>query len=314
MRTKTFEEVKDQIAREQATGLAYKVVDDRMGEMIAPMSIYQSEMRAYQDAIALKVRNAKAPDPIDLAKLGLEFGFEYGITGMVDQESIQAAPIGSSFVMLGQRNQPFSFAMLVNESSGFGELRTPITSLGFTGGNKRYLSWKIDESQPMTPSVDSVRDPIVEVWRKQQAFKLAEAKAREIAAKVGSASLKDALTTPEEKTLVLEPAVFTWFNPMFARQESNLQLSNVELLQPVDDAFMEAVFSSKPNDTVVASDSNKTVCYVVQVVELTPSEALYEKFASAPFEGVTTVSQMESDRALQPWFQNLQKQLGFRSE
>ncbi len=315
MRTKTFEEVKEQIAREQATGVAYKVVEDRMGELIGPMSIYQSELRSYQDAIAQKIKNVKPPEPIDLAKLGLEQGFEYGITDMVDQESIQGTPIGTSFVMRGQRNQPFSFAMLVNESAGFGELHTPITSLGFTGGNKRYLSWKIKEEQPMTPSVDGVREQILEVWRKQEAFKLAEGRAREIASKVGSSSLKDSLATPEEKTLVLEPANFTWFNPMFARMESRLQLSNVELLQPVDDSFMEAVFSCKPNETVVVADSNKTIYYIVQVVELSPEvNSLFERFAAAPLEGVSTVSQLESDRALQPWFQNLQKQLGFRAD
>ncbi len=315
MRTKTFEEVKDQIARELATGPAMKAIDDRMGEIVGLMSIYQSEARAYQEALREKIKNVKAPDPLDLSKVGPEFGFEYAVTDLVDQESIQGTPIGTSFVMQGQRNQPFSFAALVNASEGFGELRTPIISLGFTGGSRRYLSWKIEEKQPLTPSVDSVRDQIIEVWKKQQAFKLAEAKAREMATKVGTSSLKDALSTPEEKALVLEPAGFTWFNPMFARRESNLQLSNVELLQPVDDAFMEAVFSCKPNDTVVAADSNKTVYYVVQVLEHSPDvKTLYEKFASAPFEGVATVSQLESDRALQPWFQNLQKQIGFRGE
>lgn len=91
-----------------------------------------------------------------------------------------------------------------------------------------------------------------------------------------------------------------------------MQLSNVELLQPVDNAFMEAVFACKPNETTVASDSSKTVYYVVQVLELTPSGSLLERFATAPFEGVSTVSQMESDRALQPWFQNLRDQIGFR--
>ena len=310
MRTKTFEEVKDQIAREQATGPANKVLDDRMEQMVGQMSIYQSEMRAYREAVAQKIKNAKAPTPLDLAKLGDEFGFELGKTGLVDQESIQGTPIGTSFVM-GQR--PFSFVMLVNESAGLGELYTPVTSRGFTGGDKRYLSWKIEETQPMTPSVDSVREQIVEVWRKQQAFKLAETRAREIISKVGSSSLKDSLSTPEEKVLVQEPANFTWFNPMFARMESRLQLSNVELLQPVDDSFMEAVFSCKPNETVVAADSNKTIYYAVQVVELTPEiNSLFERFAAAPLEGVSTVSQLESDRALQPWFQNLQKQLGFR--
>ncbi len=315
MRTKTFDEVREQIAREQATALAYKVVEERIDELVGPMSIYQSEVRAYQSDLALKVKTAKAPVPMDLAKLGKELGFEHGTTGLVDQESIQGTSIGTSFVMPGQGMQPFSFAVLVNESEGYGELYTPVVSLGFTGGNKRYLSWKTEETQSMTPSIDAVRTQIEDVWKKQQAFKLAETRAREIASKVGSSTLKDSLATPEEKTLVQEPANFTWFNPMFARMESRLQLSNVELLQPVDDSFMETVFTGKPNETVVAADSNKTVYYVVQVLELTPEiNSLFERFAAAPLEGVSTVSQLESDRALQPWFQNLQKQLGFRAD
>jgi hypothetical protein len=310
MRTKTFEEVKDQIARDQAIGPANKIIDDRISEIMGAMSIFDSELKAYKQSVSSKEPGVKAPAPLNLAKLGEEFGFEYGTTGLVDQESIQGSPIGSSFVM-GQR--PFSFVALVNARGGVGELYTPVTSRGFTGGDKRYVSWKIDETLPMTPALDSIRTQVEDVWRKQQAFKLAENRARELAAKVGSTStLKDSLGTPEEKALILEPANFSWFNPMFARAESRLQLSNVELLQPVDNAFMEAVFACKPNEATVASDSNKTIYYVVQVLELTPAASLMDRFATSPFEGVSTVSQLESDRALQPWFENLRNQIGFR--
>ena len=310
MRTKTFEEVKDQIARDQAMGPANKIIDDRISEIMGAMSIFDSELKAYKQSVSSKETGVKAPAPLNLAKLGEEYGFEYGTTGLVDQESIQGSPIGSSFVM-GQR--PFSFVALVNARGGVGELYTPVTSRGFTGGDKRYVSWKIDETLPMTPALDSIRTQVEEVWRKQQAFKLAENRAKELASKVGSTStLKDSLGTPEEKALILEPASFSWFNPMFARAESRLQLSNVELLQPVDNAFMEAVFACKPNETTVAADNNKTVYYVVQVLELTPAASLLDRFATTPFEGVSTVSQMESDRALQPWFENLRNQIGFR--
>jgi hypothetical protein len=50
----------------------------------------------------------------------------------------------------------------------------------------------------------------------------------------------------------------------------------------------------------------------VQVLELTPAASLMDRFATSPFEGVSTVSQLESDRALQPWFENLRNQIGFR--
>ena len=311
MRTKTFEEVKDQIARDQAFGPANKIIEDRISEITGAMSIYESELKAYKEAVSSKLTGVRAPAPLDLAKLGEEFEFEYGTTGLVDQESIQGSPIGSSFVMMGQR--PFSFVALVNARGGLGEVFTPVSSRGFTGGDKRYVSWKIDETLPMTPALDSVRIQVEGIWRKQQAFKLAENRAKELALKVGSTStLKDSLGSPEEKALVQEPANFSWFNPMFARAESRLQLSSIEFLQPVDNAFMEAVFACKPNETTVAADSNKTVYYVVHVLEQTPAASLLERFATSPFEGVSTISQMESDRALQPWFENLRNQIGFR--
>ena len=310
MRTKTFEEVKDQIARDQAMGPANKIIDDRISEIMGAMSIFESELKAYKQSVSSKEAGVKAPAPLNLAKLGEEFGFEYGTTGLVDQESIQGSPIGSSFVM-GQR--PFSFVALVNARGGVGELYTPVTSRGFTGGDKRYVSWKIDETLPITPALDSIRTQVEDVWRKQQAFKLAENRAKELASKVGSAStLKDSLGTPEEKALILEPANFSWFNPMFARAESRLQLSNVELLQPVDNAFMEAVFACKPNETTVAADNNKTVYYVVQVLELTPAASLLDRFASAPYEGVSTVAEKDRDLAMVAWFENLRNQIGFR--
>jgi hypothetical protein len=315
MRTKTFEEVRDQIAREQASGIAFKVVADRLDMVMGPMNIYKSQLVSYQQAVAMKDKTAKAPVRPDLKELGASKGFEHGTTGMVDTDNVTLSPIGSSIVMRGQRQQAIPFSALINESAGLGETYMPLLSLGFTGGNKRFAFWKTDEIQPVTPSLESVRTQIEEVWRNQQAFKLAETRARELASKVGSAPLADSLATPEERALILEPASFTWYNPMFARTESRMQISTVELLQPVDYQFMEAVFASQPGETTVAPDMNKTVYYVVKVVEMTPDmNTLLERFASSPLEGVATLSRIESDRAIQPWFQNLQKQLGFRMD
>ena len=311
MRTKTFEEVKDQIARELASGVARKAVEDRISSIFGPMSIYKSDLNNYQQRVAAKDSTAKQPARLKLEELGKSKGFEFGTTGMVDSDNVVMSPIGSSFIMpTRERQQAIPFAALINQS----DLFEPINTIGFTGGNRQYLLWKTEETQPVAPSVSGVRDQIIEVWRKQQAFKLAETRARELASKVGSATLADSLATPEEKALILEPTNFTWYNPMFARMESRLQLSTVEFLQPIDNNFMEAVFAIQPGETTVAPDSNKTVFYVVKVIEMSPdTNSLLDRFAASPLEGVATVSRLESDRAIQPWFQNLQKQLGFRA-
>ena len=54
MRTKTFEEVKDQIARDEAMGPATKIIEDRISEIVGTMSIYESELKAHKQAIAQK--------------------------------------------------------------------------------------------------------------------------------------------------------------------------------------------------------------------------------------------------------------------
>jgi hypothetical protein len=180
--------------------------------------------------------------------------------------------------------------------------------------SKRYVFWKIDETQPVPPTLESVRDQVGEVWTKQQAFKLAETRARELASKVGSSSLTDSLVTAEEKALVEEPSAFTWFNPMFARLQNRIIPSTVERLQPVDNTFMEAVFAAQPGETTVAPDVNKTVYYVIKVNELSPDvNSLFDKFASTPLEGVATIAREENQRSVQNWYSNLQKQLGFRT-
>ncbi|MEQ1825580.1 MAG: hypothetical protein ABL921_06520 [Pirellula sp.] len=314
MRTKTFEEVKDQIARDLARGTSIGVVNERINRIMEPMNIYKANLRSYLDRVAAKDKMAEVPARPDLKELAKTEGFEYGTTGMIDTDSAVLSPIGSSFVMPSREQQPFQFAALINVSTELGETFTPLMSMGFQGGNQQFVFWKVGEIQPVTPSVDSVRDQIEEVWKKQQALKLAETRARELASKIGTSPFADSFASPEEKALINEPANFTWYNPMFARMESRMQLSTVELLRQVDNSFMEAVFACKSGDTTFASDVDKTVVYVVKVVELSPeTNSLLEKFAAAPLEGVATVARMESDRAIQPWFQNIQKQLGFRS-
>jgi hypothetical protein len=92
-------------------------------------------------------------------------------------------------------------------------------------------------------------------------------------------------------------------------------LSNVELLQPVDIDFMESVFSAAPGTSTVAPDMNKTIFYVIKVVELSPDLAsLQERFAAAPLEGVANILRMEADQSSTAWFNHLQKQLGYRAD
>ncbi len=313
MRTQTFEEVRDQIAKELSLSPATKSIDERMNSVYALMNTYVVEYRAYAQSVTEKDTKAKAPQRPDLAKIADEIKFQYGTTGLVDEIQVRNTPIGSSLVLRGQRANPVAFASIIN-SAEMGNTFEPMISYGFTGGNVRYLFWRTETKDPYTPSFDQVRDQVMDVWRNQQAILLAEAKAKEIASQSAGKSLKEIFSSEDETKKIMEPTSFTWFNPLFARMESRMQLSVVDLLRPVDDSFMEIVFKTEPGESAVAMDAAKTICYVIQVESLSPDTAtLFDKFAAAPtLNGVMAVSESESIRSLRSWFSNLQKELDFK--
>jgi hypothetical protein len=312
MRTLAFEEVRDQIAREQTLEIARKIVEERIGMVMTPMSIYQSEFSNYRQMLQQKERGATEPKRPDLREIGAPLGFEVGSTGMLDADSSATSPLGSAFIFVAGGQNIARLGQLIEGSQGIAEIFAPNVAIGMA--SQRYVFWKTEETQPVPPTLESVRDQVVEVWTKQQAFKLAETRARELATKVGSSSLLDSLVTAEEKALVEEPGAFTWFNPMFARMQNRIIPSSVERLQPVDNTFMEAVFACQPGESTVAPDVNKTVYYVIKVTELTPDvSALFDKFASTPLEGVAAITTKENQQSIENWYGNLQKQLGFRT-
>jgi hypothetical protein len=313
LRIQTFEEAKEQIARGLAGPESRRLSDQYMERIIEPMMIYHSEFNTYQQMVAQKEKNPIEPKRLNVQELAEKFGFEYGLTGRIDAETGRLTPLGMSFVMGGpQRFLPFD--KMIDNSQETSVKFYPNVSQGFLQGSVRYIFWKIDETVPVPPTIETVRDEIKSVWIKQQAFKLAETRAKDLASKVGSSSLTDSLVTAEEKSFVQEPTPFTWLSPMFNQMQGQSSLGIVELLQPINGSFMEAVFGAEPGSTIAMSDANKTIYYVIKVVALTPdSSELLEKFSSTSLEGVAMSARQEVEQAGEVWFRNLQKQLGYRS-
>jgi hypothetical protein len=315
MRIQTFEEVKDSIAREMAMGEAYKVLEQRATEIRDLMEIHSVNRRAYERAVQEKDKTATAPEPINLQQIADKYGFQYGRTGLVDARTVRTLPIGQSRVTRGIRMQPFEFFELIMippdplESDRIGNLYVPLASSNLSS---RFIFWKVDHKESSTPTFEAAKDEVKKLWTTQRATELAETKAREIASRVGTSSVAESLEDENQRALVVRPAPFTWFNAMFANFD--IQLSNVEGLQAINNDFMEKVFSAQPGETIVVSDAAKEIFYVVKVGSFFPSdEDLLSRFASAPnTTGIRNVANLETRLAFPAWFSNLQKQLGLR--
>ena len=320
MRTQTFEEVKDRIARELATATATSIVEDKVREVYGMMNIYQSERYQYLRAVQEKVPDTVEPEKLDLKKIASDYGFDYGTTGMVDSETVMFHPIGQSAVSINPRAQPVPIGAFIQATQEKGAAWTPLISTSRMGQSTvQYLSWKTDLKEPEVPSFDVCKDKVTEVWTAQQALKLAEAKAANIAERIGSGQIEEILGSEEDKKKVVEPAPFTAMNPMypmfmrFNMQAQMDEVGSVAPLQPVDMNFMEAVFSKKPGEATFAPDRRKSVFYVIKVLEMGDTKELLTKFQASPAEGVSALVSRDNDRAIGPMMDGIRKRLGYRA-
>lgn len=322
MRTQTFDEVKSQIAREMATATATKIVDDKFEQVYSAMRIYQAELSTYQSQSQSKQpggEKLEAPVKPDLNALAKEYGLDYGTTGVVTSESIALMPIGRSSVNVGANSQPIPVPRFVEAYTGLGELFNPLQSVALAGQSTlRFVFWKTEIELPSTPSFEAAKESVAAVWKVQEAQKLAETAAKEIAGRVGSGQIEDALTSDIEKKLVVEPSPFTAMNRLFLmfmqlRMSGADEVSQIDQLQPVDMGFMETVFAAKPGDTVVAPDRQRTVYYVVKLIETAPpTEELLANFQRAPTEGVSALVSRGNQQSIQAMQMSIESRLGFR--
>ncbi len=317
MRTQTFEEVREAIARESAAGQAFKVLEQRISEIRDQMEIYSVNRRAYERAVAEKDSSVAEPEKPNLQEIADKYGFQFSRTGLVDIRTASTLPIGNSRVARGIRMQPFQFIQLIGvepdpyDSENIGNLYVPLISSSML---TRFLFWKVDQKSASTPSYESAKEAVQTVWQTQRAAELAEAKAKELASRVGASSLSESLDSESDRALVVRPTPFTWLNAMFANFD--IQLSNVDGLKPIGNDFMDKVFATAPGQTTIVADLAKEVYYVIKVNGFAPSEDdLLARFSTAPnTTGVQNAANLESARTLPAWFSNVQKQLGFQQK
>ena len=317
MRTQTFEEVREAIARESAAGQAFKVLEQRISEIRDQMEIYSVNRRAYERAVAEKDSSVAEPEKPNLQEIADRYGFQFSRTGLVDIRTASTLPIGNSRVARGIRMQPFQFIQLIGvepdpyDSENIGNLYVPLISSSML---TRFLFWKVDQKSASTPSYESAKEAVQTVWQTQRAAELAEAKAKELASRVGASSLSESLDSESDRALVVRPTPFTWLNAMFANFD--IQLSNVDGLKPIGNDFMDKVFATAPGQTTIVADLAKEVYYVIKVNGFAPSEDdLLARFSTAPnTTGVQNAANLESARTLPAWFSNVQKQLGFQQK
>ncbi len=317
MRTKTFEEARDEVAKSLAQSAAMGNLQKALTSINESLVKYSSAYR--QQAISANAgfkTELKVTRP-SLQKLADELGLTYGTTDLVDRAKFLQTDLGRSFVDMqnqGLGQMPVARFGMTPSYEPF----TPASSFFFdqlstTPDIRQYIFWKTDQQQARIPDLNEVREEVVAAWKTQQARVLAQTAAESIAKKLGSGEdpWKDAITA-EQKALVVPTDPFTWLSSM----SESPQISIIPTLDTVGQEFMQKVFTLGEGKSGVAPNQGQSVYYVFRVVDFTPSiNELRDQFASDPAKfAVRRVAQVEGQRVYEGWYESIEDRLQVRWE
>lgn len=308
MRTKTFEEAKDDVARSMAMGVVRDQLEAKLNKIEAEMNRYSTEVQMERIAKQNNEKPENPVKPIDLKKLAEAEGLQYGSTGLSDGFRLATTPVGRS--MIGNQS-------LVNTIMNPNiELYRPVKSMFIDMGNatepdfQEFVSWKTKDQAAYTPDMATVREEIISSWNEREARKLASEYADSLADKLrkgGQEAWKTVLDS-QQQTLLINPIPFTWMSPpreMFAPA----QITFVQGLDSVGMEFMQRVFATPAGQFTVAPNAGLNTYYVVRVIELTPGvDELRQNFEVSRGRA-QNLALSERERMFSDWYLNIERKL-----
>lgn len=267
-----LDQVKDvirrRIAEEKAAEQLDKLAKDIDGQLEGVFSKY---LNAVLTAQTEKTAPPAPPSSLtDLAPLAEKNGLKSGATGAVSYLQLRDLPVGKSF--LPEVGRYLRDALFFTREY---DLYQPISTVD--ADKNRYIVMKKSDAPAHVPTLAEVPDEVVKAWKAEQASKLAEQRAKELAKKAreSKAPLTTALANdPTIKIVRTDPfAELTGgdvglVNGQF--QQQPYRLGQPDGIVAPGPAFMKEVFGLQDGQVGVAFNNDHTIAYVIRVVEHNP--------------------------------------------
>ncbi|MEM8865462.1 MAG: hypothetical protein AAGF31_07930 [Planctomycetota bacterium] len=284
----TLDEVREEIRQTLAEAKVIDQLPARMEEIVAPLK------RAYDDYF-IKVIDAEdkaeqsgeeveLPEPpaelLELEKLAEANDLEFAETADLTVFEMRESGIGATrdFTRsVPQTGEPMPLWGRVFGDSGI-ELYEPVLTYDVTFDRNRnafpingYIVIKTEDKPRNTPTLDEIKPDVVRAWKLNKAADLALARAEEIAKEASGEglALKDFLAG-KESIQVDETDPFSYlasgqYSPTARRIP--LRLSQPEPIEAPGPDFMKTVFELKPNEIGAVLNHDRSVAYVVRLVQ-----------------------------------------------
>lgn len=315
--TESLEQVRDEIAQDLAGPAARAAMDKAITEVNQTMRTYFSELAIHQSNLTIG-QESQEPKRPDLKSLADKLGMTFESIGPFNRNSIQEEPIASSFEVgsqFGRRGPGFPLMMYgfsggqteINPQPLFAAIRTADDQQG-----KIYVSWKVDETEARTPTLDEAREDVIMAIRMQEARELAKQAAQKVADAAAESGDLAAEVPEDQKSNFYEGlGPFTWMNS-FGFQGATM--GNVPELDSVGNEFMRATFTTEIEKLAVAPNEPQRVFYVIQPTKFEPTvEELQEQFKQPVNRMMARMVATDLNQVLGGFYESVDEKAGFES-
>lgn len=258
-----LEKVRDDIRKSLATDKAVEELEEVMSKAAAQV---QTEYNTYGSDVAnAKELKKKAPKPpaklVDLKWLADEYGLTYEKTAPLTVRELYDTAVGKARDAASQGVSVWEAAYQTLD------LYEPLLAQDLAGDY--YLVTKIEDEPRRIPPFKEIRVQVEEAWRRAEAAKLAEKKAKELAAEVEKSGTPfDQFFFADRGFEVIKPtAFFSWRNYPVGREGTGTPpaVSEVPELKNVGQEFMATAFNLGDKQVAALLNFDRSAAYVIRL-------------------------------------------------
>ncbi len=256
-----IEKVREQIRRLLAEDKAFvelkKIVDRTYAGLQSAYNPYGFKV------VSARAEEKEVPAPpaklSDYIALATESGLASEETVLLSGQELAGTFVGKA--VDAQTNREFVVQAMFGEQ----ELYEPYRAIDQDGNS--YIVCKVEDVPSRVPDFEEVKEAVLAAWKKQEASKLALAKAEELAELAKTSGDTVAIVARAQKYEVVTTDMFSWltFGTTQADMQRGYRLGEAPPLESVDADFMTQAFKLKPDEKIALFNHDHSQAYVVQL-------------------------------------------------
>jgi hypothetical protein len=273
--------------------------ESAMEEARFAMSDYQTALADYEASLDDPTgERLEKPAPVDLKAVADKYRLTYGSLEMADYETLRDSELGQALEFDRQGQRLVTGAEII--FSGFDSL-SPFYPHRI-GGN--YVYWVTEKRPSYVPKLDEARAEVVQYWKEQQAYQLAQAAAEKAAEQVRTGGKPLTEQFPDTAKLTGEFAWFSSAPPLGVDQPGH--------------EFLKTAYKLEEGGVGVAPNEDRSAIYTVQKIKDDPRTleelrtAFFKNLATFKQPYVTNVPVYYAQRSVQDWVEYVNQELGVK--